>query len=388
MTMKNKRLSLSSSDLPDFIVWEPGLELTVNQPYLVGGMVILLELLAGDKRTGTDADGSPWESILPAHYGHILDTTGGDGEELDVYIKSENCDWSADVHIIDQLNLQTGNWDEHKIMLGFPTVQEAEETYIKAFSDEKGTARLAATSTLNLDQFLGWVYCGDTQSAIATQIVAGMTVRSTNATAAIGDVAVKPTLPPIVGRFGAVPVPMGNAQALTVVDESTAENLRYSVYLFGDLNVDSKLRPVCNDLVRLLKALPENAQVDFYIASRGGDLLEAMRIASAIRLSKANVFTHAVGPVCSAAVVIWAEGHDRRIGDCAFFMQHMSSHGQFGKSTEILQRSMTIVNYVRTTVLRRQLEIGLWTEQEISDLVDKARDLYISADIARRRTEK
>ena len=387
MNMKKKRLSLSSADLPDFIVWEPGMEFVVDQPYLLGGVTLILELLAGDKRTGTDADGSPWESILPAHYGHILDTRGGDGEELDIYINAENPDWSGDVYIIDQLNLQSGSWDEHKIMLAFPSVQEAESTYVKAFSDEKGVARLAACTTLTLDDFLAWVYCGDTQSAIAPQNFE-KEVRTTAATQALGDAVVKTPTPIIPGRFGGIPVQLGNAQALTIIDESTAENLRYSVYLFGDLDVGSRLRPVCNDLVRLLKALPENAQVDFYISSRGGDLLEAMRIASAIRLSRANVFTHAVGPVCSAAVVIWAEGHDRRIGDCAFFMQHMSSHGQFGKSTEILQRSMTIVNYVRSVVLRRQMEIGLWTEQEVSDLVDKSRDLYISADIARQRTEK
>jgi len=381
--------ALSGVELPDPIVWEPGLTLERNQPYLIGGLVILLEYLAGDKRSGIDGQGQPWESVLPAHYGHILDTVGGDGEELDVYIKDADCDWTADVHVIDQLNLATGNWDEHKCMIGFADAPDAEAAYVDAFSDGKGRDRLGATCTICSDTFLTWVYGGDLQAAMATQDIPDMTVRATKqGTDAVGEQIVKPTLPAVQARFGSFPVTLKGADCLSIIDESNGEQIRYSVYLIGPLLVWDKSRPIVNDLVRLLKMAPSSAEFHIYIASPGGSLFDAMRIASAMRNTKAKVITYAIGQVCSAAVILWAEGHVRQIGRCAYFMQHMSSHGQSGKSTQIMQRAAIIVNYVRNVVLQRQIDVGLWTEEEISDLVDRSRDIYITAAEAIKRTEQ
>jgi hypothetical protein len=57
------------------------------------------------------------EKLLPCGYGEIVGTNGQDGMALDCYVGS-NLD-SDRVFVIDQLNAQTGEFDEHKLFIGF-----------------------------------------------------------------------------------------------------------------------------------------------------------------------------------------------------------------------------------------------------------------------------
>jgi hypothetical protein len=57
------------------------------------------------------------EKLLPCGYGEIVGTNGQDGMALDCYVGS---DLESDrVFVIDQLNAQTGEFDEHKLFIGF-----------------------------------------------------------------------------------------------------------------------------------------------------------------------------------------------------------------------------------------------------------------------------
>lgn len=369
------RLSMLASELPEPLFWDATIPLQINQPYLVGGLVLVLEKLAGDTRTGTDAQGKTWESILPAHYGYIADTVGGDKEALDIYIRDGAGDLTlTPVSIVDQKNLTKNVWDGHKIMLGFATADEAARLYVKAFSDGKGADRIQDIGTMSFDDLHCWVLSGDTTSPIAGQSIPDMVVSK-------GPVAGTPVQS---NRFGAQSVVLAPKASLCLTDLFQGQ---YVAYLFGPISAQpGPHQTALNDLIRILREATSDTKLTIFIASPGGDLLEAMRLAGAMRSSKAHITTCAVGAVCSAAVVVWAEGTERQIGTCAYFMQHMSSHMDYGSSRKIMQRATATARYVRTVVLQRQIDVGLWTEREVADLVEKATDLYASSDKARTRT--
>jgi hypothetical protein len=57
------------------------------------------------------------EKLLPCGYGEIVGTNGQDGMALDCYVGS---DLESDrVFVVDQLNAETGEFDEHKLFIGF-----------------------------------------------------------------------------------------------------------------------------------------------------------------------------------------------------------------------------------------------------------------------------
>lgn len=97
-------------------------------------------------------DGS-WSVVMPAHYGYIEGVGSAEGafEQLDCYI-GPNID-SKRVYVIDQMNLGTGGFDEHKVMLGFDSRKDAIETYKASFHDGHGGDRIMDVTSLNMAQF-------------------------------------------------------------------------------------------------------------------------------------------------------------------------------------------------------------------------------------------
>lgn len=74
-----------------------------------------------------DANGK-WASVTPHHYGYIKGTLGNDGDPIDVTIGE-----GTKAYVIEQLDPKTGKFDEHKVMAGFETAQEAEDAYRAAY---------------------------------------------------------------------------------------------------------------------------------------------------------------------------------------------------------------------------------------------------------------
>lgn len=110
------------------------------------GLDISIETAKGAMRSGKDATGKEWSVKLPAHYGYIKRTEGADGDHLDVYMgdKPE----SNNVFVIDQVDAKTGQFDEHKIMLGFLDANAALAAYVAGFSDMKGADRMGAITRM------------------------------------------------------------------------------------------------------------------------------------------------------------------------------------------------------------------------------------------------
>lgn len=131
----------------------------------VDGLDITIENVAGSERSGTDKGGKPWSVTMPADYGYVKGTEGKDGDHVDIYL-GKNLE-APTVFVVDQINAETGKFDEHKTMLGFASEAEALATYDAAFSDGKGPQRRGAVTAMPKEQFLEWLKTGDTKKPVA-----------------------------------------------------------------------------------------------------------------------------------------------------------------------------------------------------------------------------
>lgn len=129
----------------------------------VHGLDISIENPRGSYRSGV-ADGKPWKSRLPAHYGYLRKTEGGDGQHVDVYLGPHLK--SPHVFVVDQHELGSKLWDEHKAFIGFGSRTHAREAYHRAFSDGKGKDRIGHIETMTVDGFKDWLKNSDTTQPI------------------------------------------------------------------------------------------------------------------------------------------------------------------------------------------------------------------------------
>jgi len=106
------------------------------------GFDISIENPVGSTRTGKDQDGKEWSSTMKSHYGRILGTKGADKEHIDAFIKPgepQGRPGDAKAFIINQIDPRTGKFDEHKVMFGYGSVEEAKAAYQENYDkDWKG----------------------------------------------------------------------------------------------------------------------------------------------------------------------------------------------------------------------------------------------------------
>lgn len=134
-------------------------------PIKFQGRQAMIETAVGEERTGEDADGKPWTVTMPADYGYYKRTEGADGDQLDGYFGDNQL--AEYVYVIDQIDSDTREFDEHKIMAGFSSESEARAIYNRGFSDDRGDERLGAITPLTQEQFDDFVENGDLKSALA-----------------------------------------------------------------------------------------------------------------------------------------------------------------------------------------------------------------------------
>ena len=92
------------------------------------GIPVVIQWPKGSVRVGEHDDGTPFKTDMKADYGYVPDTVAtGDEERLDVYIGPDK--ESDNVYVIQQLNKSDGELDEYKVMLGFDSLEAAEEMY-------------------------------------------------------------------------------------------------------------------------------------------------------------------------------------------------------------------------------------------------------------------
>lgn len=130
----------------------------------VHGLDIAVENPRGSERRGTDPDGNEWAHTMSDHYGYIKRTVGADQENIDTYV-GQNHD-SDKVYVVDQIDQGTGGFDEHKVMLGFDSQEEAVAAYQSNF--DKGW-KVGAVNEMTRDQFKDWLKNSDTTKPVATK---------------------------------------------------------------------------------------------------------------------------------------------------------------------------------------------------------------------------
>lgn len=123
----------------------------------VGKFDVSIENPAGSVREGRDADGKEWRTTMQNTYGYIRGTKGVDGDHIDVYLSGDIEGWNGNtVVIIDQYN-PDGTFDEHKVMLGFNSMDEAKEAYLSNYEEGWENGRRLVFTTADLADFEKWI---------------------------------------------------------------------------------------------------------------------------------------------------------------------------------------------------------------------------------------
>lgn len=123
----------------------------------VHGLDIAIENPKGSVRSGTDAKGKKWKNTLKHHYGYIKGTEGNDGDHVDVFIGPDP--ESEIVFVVNQINPETGEFDEHKALFGFSNVDEAKEGYLANY--DRGWKGIGSIVSMTIAQFKEWLSEGD-----------------------------------------------------------------------------------------------------------------------------------------------------------------------------------------------------------------------------------
>lgn len=121
----------------------------------VQGLDITLENPRGSTRSGTDPDGNDWSVTMAHHYGYLKRTEGADGEHVDVFVGPDL--GSDNVFVIDQVN-PDGNFDEHKVLLGFKNQLQARAGYKDNYTKDW---KVGPITRMTMDEFKAWLAEGD-----------------------------------------------------------------------------------------------------------------------------------------------------------------------------------------------------------------------------------
>lgn len=116
----------------------------------IDGFDITIENPKGSERSGVDADGKPWSVTMNNTYGYIRGTEGVDGDHIDVFLGNSG----NGVFVVDQVK-EDGTFDEHKVMYGFDTLDEAKDAYLSNYSP--GWKGLGVITCVSKETFKEWI---------------------------------------------------------------------------------------------------------------------------------------------------------------------------------------------------------------------------------------
>lgn len=122
-----------------------------------GGYNFTVETPKGAIRSGKDEQGKPWSVTMHDTYGYILGKIGVDGDHIDMFINdaADLDTFDGNVVVIDQVNPKTGEFDEHKVMYGYPDDAAAITAYAKNYSPGwKGLGKVTSVPKATFDKWL------------------------------------------------------------------------------------------------------------------------------------------------------------------------------------------------------------------------------------------
>jgi site-specific DNA-cytosine methylase len=122
-----------------------------------GGYDYTVETPKGVTRSGKDEQGKPWSVTMHDTYGYILGKIGVDGDNIDMFINdaADLDTFDGNVYVVDQVNPETGEFDEHKVMYGYPSEEAATEAYLANYSKGwKGLGKVTSVPKATFDKWL------------------------------------------------------------------------------------------------------------------------------------------------------------------------------------------------------------------------------------------
>ena len=132
---------IAAGNYPKGHVWAHGLNISIENP-------------ADSIRSGKNAKGDEWHTRMQHDYGYIRGTKGADKDHVDVFLGPDFKDRQVPVHVIDQ-HKEDGTFDEHKIMMGFKTPEDAKSAYLGNYHD--GWDGGKNITPMHVDDFKTWV---------------------------------------------------------------------------------------------------------------------------------------------------------------------------------------------------------------------------------------
>ena len=122
-----------------------------------GGYDFTVETPKGVTRSGKDEQGKPWSVTMHDTYGYILGKIGVDGDHIDMFINdaADLDTFDGNVYVVDQVNPETGEFDEHKVMYGYPDEADATKAYLSNYSKGwKGLGKVTSVPKATFDKWL------------------------------------------------------------------------------------------------------------------------------------------------------------------------------------------------------------------------------------------
>lgn len=122
-----------------------------------GGYDYTVETPKGVTRSGKDEQGKPWSVTMHDTYGYILGKIGVDGDHIDMFINdaADLDTFDGNVYVVDQVKPETGEFDEHKVMYGYPSEEAATEAYLANYSKGwKGLGKVTSVTKATFDKWL------------------------------------------------------------------------------------------------------------------------------------------------------------------------------------------------------------------------------------------
>lgn len=119
----------------------------------IDGYDVTIENPKGSVRSGRDANGQEWSITMNNDYGYIRGTKAVDGDHIDIFLSDNPSE--GNVFVVDQLN-EKGEFDESKVMYGFPSMDEARSSYLANYSPGWEN-RIGTITEVTKEEFNKWI---------------------------------------------------------------------------------------------------------------------------------------------------------------------------------------------------------------------------------------
>ena len=129
---------------------------------LLHGFRIAIETPRNHYREGVAPDGTAWRNLMRADYGHFEKYKGADGDGMDVFLGP--VPESRTVWCINQLDPKSRSFDEHKLMMGFLTEDDAKTAYMHSY--DRGWKGFGSIVELSVEQLRWWLKFGNNMSPL------------------------------------------------------------------------------------------------------------------------------------------------------------------------------------------------------------------------------